>query len=102
VIAWYFPILPRERNLVRGRLTNNSLSERPLTRDRITVDSLVGLRLLAECARTPDASGHECLRVLNRQTGLWMARAQESAEAWGSKRIQGGGTKKKSVEADCR
>jgi hypothetical protein len=87
---------------VRGRLTNNSLSERPLTRDRITVDSLVGLRLLAECARTPDTPGHECLRVLNHQTGLWMARVQESAEAWGPKHIQGGGTKKEGTEVDCR
>jgi hypothetical protein len=87
---------------VRGRLTNNSLSEHPLTRDRITIDSLVGLRLLAERVRTPDAPGHECLRLLNHQTGLWMARAQESVEAWGPKHIHGGGTKKKGTEVDCR
>jgi hypothetical protein len=101
VIAWYFAILQWEHNLVRGRLTNDSLSERLLTRDRITVDSLVGVRLLAEMVRTTAAPGHEYLRVLNRQTRMWKEKAQELAEAWGPDHIQGRRTKKKGKEVDC-
>jgi hypothetical protein len=85
---------------VRGRLTNDSLSERLLTRDRITLDSLVGLRLLAELARTPTAPGHECLRVLNHQVHVWKERAQRVAEAWVPEHIQGGRTKNKDKEVD--
>lgn len=64
--------------MARGRLTNGSLSERILTRDRLTNDSLVGIRLLAEMVRTTAAPGHEYLQVLNRQTQV----RKEKTRSW--------------------
>jgi hypothetical protein len=87
--------------LVRGRLTNDSLSEHLLTRDRITIDSLVGIRLLAEMVRTTAAPGHEYLQVLNHQTQVWKDKAQKLAEARGTDHIHGRRTKKQGKEVDC-
>ena len=101
MISWYLPILSWESNLARGRLTNDSLSERILTRDRLTNDSLVGIRLLAEMVRTTAAPGHEYLQVLNRQTQVWKEKAQKLAEARGTDHIHGRRTKKQGKEVDC-
>lgn len=87
--------------MVRGRLTNDSLSEHLLTRDRITIDSLVGIRLLAEMVRTTAAPGHEYLQVLNHQTQVWKDKAQKLAEARGTDHIHGRRTKKQGKEVDC-
>ncbi len=87
--------------MARGRLTNGSLSERILTRDRLTNDSLVGIRLLAEMVRTTAAPGHEYLQVLNRQTQVWKEKAQKLAAARGTDHIHGRRTKKEGKEVDC-
>ncbi len=62
-------------------LTDDLLLERILTRDRLTNDSLLGIRLLAETARSPATPGHEYLRVLNCRTRMWKEMAQERFEA---------------------
>jgi hypothetical protein len=63
--------------LTPNLLTDDLLLERILTCDRLTNDSLLGIRLLAEMVRSPVAPGHEYLRVLNYRTRLWRERAQK-------------------------
>jgi hypothetical protein len=101
VIAWYFPVLWWEHNLAHGRLTNDSLSERLLTRDRFTIDSLVGIRLLAEMVRTTAVPGHEYLQVLNHQTQVWKEKAQKLAEARGADSIHGRRKNREGKQVDC-
>jgi hypothetical protein len=86
--------------LTRGRLTNDSLSERILTRDRFTNDSLVGIRLLAEMERSAAAPGHEFLRVLNHRTRVWKEKARKLAETRGTDGIHGCRRKKEDQEVD--
>jgi hypothetical protein len=52
-----------------------------LTSDRLTNDSLEGIRLLAEMVRTTTVPGQEYLRVLNQKTRDWKEKAQKISEA---------------------
>jgi hypothetical protein len=66
-----------ERTLKPHRLRNCSMVEPLLTRDRLTNDSLEGIRLLAEMVRTTTILGQEYLRVLNQRTRVWKEKAQK-------------------------
>jgi len=101
VIVWYFPILLLEADLAHGRLTNDFLSERILTGDRVTIDSLVGIRLLAEMGRTGTVLGHDYLQVLNHQAQLWRDKAEKLAEARATLDIPGPRKKKDRRQVDC-
>ena len=48
-----------------------------LTSDRLTNDSLEGIRLLAEMVRTTTVPGQEYLRVLNQRARVWKDKAQK-------------------------
>ena len=59
------------------RLGNCSKVKRLLIRDRLTNDSLEGVRLLAEMVRTTAIPGQEYLRVLNQRARVWKDKAQK-------------------------
>jgi hypothetical protein len=72
-----------ERTLARHRYGYNSIVERLLTRDRLTNDSLEGIRLLAETVRTTTTPSQEYLRVLNQRTRVWKEKAQKLSKPRG-------------------
>jgi len=69
--------------LKRHRFTNNSIVERLLTCDRLTNDSLEGIRLLAETVRIATTPSQEYLRVLYQRTRAWKEKAQKLSETGG-------------------
>lgn len=61
--------------MTRHHFNNNSILQRLLTRDRVTNDSLEGIRLLAETVRIATTPNLEYLRVLNQRTRVLKEKA---------------------------
>jgi len=59
-----------------NRRTNSAPLEHAGSGDRLTLESLVGIRLLAEKLSTRSTSGQGYLRILHQRSRVWREKAQ--------------------------